>query len=355
MDLTQLLTFAVDNGAEAALIWANTPPVLRKKGKLVFTKMDSLSAEGIRSLVYSALSQRQAEALEAEREIHFTCKVREDCHVLASVYYERGGLCAVFRMAPQAAASPSKMGLPPLVSEAALASQGFVIIAAPAGHGKSTAIASLVELINTEREAVVLTIEKQIIHPHTSELAAIHQREVGRDALSFASAIAGAAEQDPDVLVIDPLEEGEAVRRALAFAGRGRLVIASMEADYVLDALGRLLRSGRRDAKGDEDRESSLSVRRQLAASLTLVAALRLLPRKDGAGRVPATEMLKVDASAAALIRAGDLQGLQNRMKAAGEAGTWTLDSFILGLHKRALVDAEAAKRYLLDASALGA
>ena len=187
-------------------------------------------------------------------------------------------------------------------------------------------------------------------------LAVIHQREVGRDAVSFVDAIAGAAEQDPDVLVIDALEEGEAVRRALAFAGRGRLVVASMEADYVIEAIGRMLRSARRDGAGQSvDKEADLSLRRQLAASLTLVAALRLLPRKDGAGRVPATELLKVDASVAALLRDGDLKALEKRMKSPEETGTWTLDSFILKLHERGLVDTDAAKRYLLDAGTLEA
>ncbi len=355
MDLTQLLTFAVDNGAEAVLVWANSPPVLRKKGKLVFTKMDSLTAEGLRNLLVPALSESQIAQLDERKEAHFTRKVREDCHVLASVYFERGSLCGVFRIAPAAAASPSKIGLPSLVAEAARATHGFILIAAPPGHGKSLALASLVEFINSEREAVVLTVERNIIHPHASRHAVIHQREVGRDAASFADAIAGAAEQDPDVLVVDPLEEGEAVRRALAFAGRGRLVIASMEADYVLEAIERLLRSAKRDADGEYvDKDAEQNLRRQLAASLTLVAALRLIPRKDGAGRIPATELLKVDASVAALIRAGDLKGLERRMKAPEESGTWTLDSFILKLHERGLVDSESARRYLLDPDASG-
>lgn len=355
MDLTQLLTFAVDNGAEAALVWANSPPVLRMKGKLVFTKMESLTVEGLRSLVVPALSDREIDELERRREVRFTRKVREDCHVLANVYFERGSLCAVFRFAPPAAAAPSKLGLPSLIAEAVRAPQGLVLIVAPPGHGKSTTLASLVELINSEREAVILTVEKAIIHPHKSSLAVVHQREVGRDAVGFVEAIAGAAGQDPDVLVIDPLEEGEPVRRALAFAGRGRLVIASMEADYVLEAIEKLLRSGQRNAKGEVDAESALALRRQLAASLTLVAALRLLPRKDGAGRVPATELLKVDAAVAALIREGNLDALGKRMKSPQESSTWTLDSFILKLHERGLVDAEAAKRYLLNAGGLEA
>ena len=355
MDLTQLLSFAVDNGAEAVLVWANSPPVMRMKGKLVFTKMESLTVDGLRGLILPALAESEIAALETRREVHFTRKLREDCHVLASVYFERGSLCAVFRVAPPAAAAPSKIGLPSLVVEAVRAAQGFVVIAAPAGHGKSLALASLVEFINNDREAVILTLEKNIIHPHTSRKAVIHQREVGRDAVSFVEAIAGAAEQDPDVLVVDSLEEGEAVRRALAFAGRGRLVIASMEADYVLEAVERLLRSGRRNEKGEADAESALTVRRQLAESLTLVAALRLLPRKDGAGRVSATEILRVDARTAELIRKGDVDALRKRMKAPQEAGTWTLDSFILKLHERGLVDAEAAKRYLLEPGALEA
>ena len=125
------------------------------------------------------------------------------------------------------------------------------------------------------------------------------------------------------------------------------LVIASMEAEYVLEALEKMLR-----AAAEKDGESA---RRQLGASLALVAAIRLLRRKDGAGRVPATEVLKVDVNVAQLIRAGDTKALAKRMSAPEETGTWTMDSYILKLHERGLIDDETAGRHLLDPGLLEA
>lgn len=345
MDITQLLTFAIDNDADQAVISAGSPPVLRKEGKLVFTKMDALTGDDTHDLIYPALGPTRVEQLEKDREIHFTHQLREDRQCLVSVYFERGHISAVFRIAPPAAALPTKLGLPSLVAEACRASQGLVVLASPPGHGKSTALASLVELINSEREATILTIEKRIIHPHVDRKSVIHQREVGRDALSFSSALEWVGDQDPDVLVIDPMNEPETIRQALAFAGRGRLVLASLEADYVLEALEKLMSGARA--------ERVPNVSRQVGASLLLVAAIRLLPRKDGPGRVPATEVLRVDAEVARLIRQGDTKALAKHMTSPEEAGTWTLDSFILKLTERGLVEEETARRYLLDVKAM--
>lgn len=340
-DVKELLTFAVNNGATQVLMSVGSPPILRKEEKLIFAKMAPLSPDDTRRLVYSALTPNQIEILENERELSFTYYLNEDRRCLGSAYFERGCLSGVFRIVPSAAALPAKLGLPSILAEAAGASRGLVIVAAPAGHGKSTALASLVEFINTEREATVLTVEERIVYPHANRKSVIHQREVGRDTLSFLSALEAAARQDPDVLVVDPMNEGEVIRRVPALAGRGNLVIASIEAEYVMEALGKMLK-----AAAEKDGESA---RRQLGASLTLVAAIRLLGRKDGAGRVPVTEVLKVDADVAQLIRAGDTEALAERMSSPEETGTWTMDSYILKLHERGLIDDETAGRHLLD------
>ncbi|HUV39069.1 MAG TPA: ATPase, T2SS/T4P/T4SS family, partial [Planctomycetota bacterium] len=334
MDIMQLLNFAIDNGADEALVSAGSPPILRREGKLTFAKMDALTPETTRSVVFQALSPAQIERLENERELSFSFTVREGCQCLGSVYYERGSVSAIFRFAAQSAALPTKLGLPSLLVDATRAVQGFVVVAAPPGHGKSTALNALVETINTTREATVLTLEERIIYPHADKKSVVHQREVGRDTQSFLSALDAAPDQDPDVLVIDPLDDPETIRRALAFAGRGHLVIASMRADYVLEAVENLL--------GAATGRDAMSVRRQLAASLLLVAALRLLPRNDEPGRVPATEILKIDARVSRLIRDADTKTLERLMNDPDETGTWTMDSFILKLHERGLVDDEA-------------
>jgi twitching motility protein PilT len=317
--------------------------------------MESLSSDDTRNLICAALAPDRVERLESDRELYFTYAVRENRPCLGCVYFEREGVTAVFRIAPSAAPLPAKLGLPSLVADAVRSTQGLVVIASPPGHGKSTALASLVELINSEREAAVLTIEERVMHPHVNRKSVIHQREVGRDTLSVVSALATAARQDPDVLVVDPMNDAETIRRVLAFAGRGHLAIGSMEADTVIEALEKLLDAAE---DGDPKRNPScsggpltdpVSFRRQLGALLLVIAALRLLPRKDASGRVCACELLRVDAGIARLIRTGDLKTLAKRMTAPDETGLWSMDSFILKLHERGLVDDEAARRVLLD------
>ena len=341
MDIAQLLTFAVDNNADQVLVSAGSPPILRKGGSLVFTKMDALSREDTHSLIYSCLSPGQASQLETEHDLSFSMVVREGVRCHASACFERGSLAAVFTVAAPVIDSPTKLGLPSFLAEATRANHGLIVIAAPGGHGKSTAISSLVEIVNTEREATILTIEERIINLHSNKKSVIHQREVGRDTQSFYSALEAASMQDPDVLAIDPMDTPETIRGAPDYAGRGHLVIASMRADYIVEAVQKLL-----SAASGKDAES---VRRQMSAELVALAAIRLLPRKDGEGRVPSTELLKVDAEIAVLIRNGNIDGLAARMSASEGAGIWTMDSFILKLHERGLVEDETAKRYLRD------
>ena len=341
MDLTQLLTLAVESGADEVIVSAGSPCVLRKEGKFLAARPDTLSCDDARNLLYAALGPERVERLEKDRELHFTWTTREKHACLGDVYFERGAVAAVFRIAPSAAPLPAKLGLPSLAADAVRSAQGLVVVASPPGHGKSTILASLVELVNSEREATVLAIEERVTHPHANRKSVIHQREVGRDTSSFAEALASAGRHQPDVLVVDPVNDAGTLRTVLAFTGHQRLAIISMEADYVTDVLAKLL-----EATEGPDSES---LRRHLASSLLVVTALRLIPRKDGAGCVLATELLRVDAQVARLLRAGNLKALAKRMTDPDETGLWTMDSFILRLHERGLIDDEAARRYLLD------
>ena len=345
MDILQLLTFAIDNGAEGVLVSAGTPPILQVKGKLVFTKMDPLGPHDTRTLIYSVLDDAQVEALEREQDLDFTFELRDKGRFMGSAYWQRGAISAVFRVAP------GKLGVPSFVVEAARAHHGLVVIAAPPGHGKSTALGSLVELINAEREGVVLMLEERITYPHADKKCIVHQREVGRDTQSFHRALSTTASLDPSVLVVDPLVDAESIRKTLDFAGRGRLVLASIDAETVPEALDRLMGV----EEGEDDAGPSPRRCRHLAAVLTMVAAMRLLPKKNESGRVPASELLKVDASVARVIRDGDRRRIRELMKTPDDSGIWAMDSFIMKLRERGLVDDDTARRYIADPELLDA
>jgi twitching motility protein PilT len=345
MDISQLLTFAIDNGASQVIVSAGTPPVLRVQGKLVPTKMPPLAAHDTRDLVFSLLDESQQQVFQTDREIHFPFSLRHDRHFLGSVYQQRGCISAIFDIVPQAVPLPAKLGLPSFVADAARSDQGLILIASPPGHGKSLTVSSLLELINSEREAIIITIEEMIVHPHLNKKSVVHQRAVGQDTTTFSSALTAAMGQDPDVLVVDPVSDGETFRKMLAFAGRGHLVIASMEAEYVMEAVERFVLG--------PDPADRARLCRQLGSALLLVAAIRLLARKDGAGRVAATELLKVDAEIGTLIRNARFDEIASRMAGSQEAGIWTMDSFIRKLLERELVADETARRYLLDTRGL--
>ena len=337
IEMHQLLRFAVDKKASDILLTANTPPALRIKGDLIFMKPPPLTPDDTRKLLYQILLDKQRAQFELENELDFSVEMEGRFRFRGNAYVQRGCVGVALRLIPDRIPSLAELGLPPIVEEIALQAQGLVLVTGPTGHGKSTTQACMLEIINANRRCHIVTIEDPIEFVHTNSKSVVDQREVGQDTKGFAAALRHVLRQDPDVILVGEIRDLESIAAALTAAETGHLVITTLHTNDAVQAIDRLL-----DVFPPHQQSQ---VRTQLAMTLLAVLAQRLFPRKDGTGRVVATEMLKNVPAVAHLIRGAKTHNLYTVMETQARLGMRTMDASIKQLYLEGLITREQARR----------
>ena len=251
------------------------------------------------------------------------------------------------RLVPQYLPSLVSLGLPEAAEELALRPHGLVLVTGPSGSGKSTTLAAMIDLVNRQRAGHIVSLEDPIEYLHQSRRCLIHQREIGTDSQSFASALRHVLRQDPDVVMIGELRDSESIAIALTAAETGRLVLGTLHTQGAAKSIDRIIDSF---PSGQQNQ-----VRAQLGETLQGVISQVLLPRSDGSGRVLATEVLMHTDAVANLIRAGQVPQLQTVMQTSSKLRMHTLDQSLQSLVRRGLVDRGVAREYASDQAALAA
>ncbi len=311
-DFGGLVREARQRGATDLHLAAEREPQARVLGTLV-TLGDSMSAAAVDDLLRPLLDGAQRAQLEERGYVDTALEIEGGGRVRANISRVRLGLKGSFRLISQVPPSLEHLGLPKELARVTTYHQGLVVIAGPSGHGKTTTLAALVELINTHKAHHILTIEDpvEIVYPRRKSV--VSQREVGSHTRSFATALKASLREDPDVIVIGELRDRETVEIALTAAETGHLVMATMSTPSAAKTLDRLI-----DMFPPDDQQQ---VRTSLAAALKFVVAQRLLPSADGEGVVVAVELLTGVIPLAALIRDNKLYqvgSLQQRGRAFG-------------------------------------
>ena len=295
-------------------------------------------------LAAAQLDAMLGSVLDAEQQARLDERGYVDCaldlpggRLRANLSRVRGGLKASFRLVAPAPSSLDALGLPRELAKVTTYHQGLVVIAGPSGHGKTTTLAALVDLINASKAHHILTIEDpvEIIHPRKRAL--VSQREVGRHTRSFATALKASLREDPDVIVIGELRDRETVEIALTAAETGHLVMATMSTPSAAKTLDRLI-----DMFPPDDQQQ---VRVSLAAALKFVVAQRLLPTADGAGVVAAVELLTGVLPLAALIRDNKLFQVGSLQQRGRAFGMIRLDDSLAELVRAGSISEDAALR----------
>jgi twitching motility protein PilT len=235
-----------------------------------------------------------------------------------NVYFQKDAMGAAFRLIPVEIRSIEALGLPPKVSDFAHLTRGFVLITGPTGHGKSTSLAAIIDVINRERPDHIMTVEDPIEYLHRHKQAIINQREVGTDTKSFASALKHVLRQDPDVILVGEMRDLETIQVALTAAETGHLVFATLHTQDAPQTIDRVI-----DVFPPHQQQQ---VRVQLAASLQGIVSQQLLPTKDGSGRMVACEILVATPAVRNLIREGKTHMIYSAMQAGGKYGMQTMD-----------------------------
>ena len=344
-DLVELLKRALQAGASDVILSAGTAPHFRVDGELGKTGAAVLDDKATKKLIYGLLSEAQIARLERDRELDFSFTLDGKHRFRGNVFFQRATVAAAFRLIPSEIPALETLNLPAIVEEFALSPQGLVLVTGPTGHGKSTTQAAMIQAINRKRKAHIITVEDPIEFVHANGTCVIEQREVGDDTLSFSSALKHVLREAPDVILVGEMRDPESIACAMTAAETGHHVIATVHTNDAVQAIDRLLDSFPPHQQGQ--------VRSQMSLSLLGVISQRLLPRKDGQGRIPAVEVLRNTAAVANLIREEKTHQLYSIMETQAREGMRTLDAALKDLYLRGLIDYQEARRRMRNPTML--
>ncbi|MFO0725325.1 MAG: PilT/PilU family type 4a pilus ATPase [Myxococcota bacterium] len=334
--LDRVLARAREVGASDVHINVGESPWMRVLGEVRrFTEVEPLSAADTEAWLLPALDPRRKKLFEEAGEVDFCHQIPEVGRYRANLFTERRGVSASFRTIPNIPPTIQELRLPTHLKELTEYHQGLVVVSGPAGCGKSTTLAALINLINESRPAHVITLEDPIEFVHPVKTALINQREVGRHTRSFARALRGALREDPDVIVVQEMRDAETIRLALTAAETGHLVFTTLHTTSATQTVDRLV-----DAFPPEEQQQ---VRMALSESLKYVVCQTLIPRVDGRGRVGVYEILKGTPSVGNMIREAKTVQLTSTMQIGRGLGMRTVDMALEELLGAKLISPETA------------
>lgn len=299
-----------------------------------------MTGESIRTMLFSLLTSDQQKKLTERRELDFSYVIADGSRFRVNAYFESDQLAVALRLIPPTIATIEELNLPPVIHEFAKATQGFVLVTGPSGHGKSTTLAAIIDEINHTRAEHVVTIEDPIEYVFSDDQALVDQREVGRDALSFASALRATFRQDPDVIMVGEMRDPETVQIAITAAETGHLVFATLHTNSASQSIHRIVDSF---PSGQQSQ-----IRAQLSGSLLGVVSQRLLPRTSG-GLIPAVEVLFSTPAVANLIRENRIHEVPLVIETSSDAGMVSLNKSLASLARSREVTLENAMKYSLN------
>lgn len=338
--IDQLLADLWQAGGTDLLLSVGLPPMLRVDGTLrPATGASSLTAEDTEALLAEVLTADQASAWDASHEYDFAFSWRDHARIRGNAFTQRGLTAVALRMIPRSIPSPQSLGLPRVLHDFALRHQGLILMTGPTGSGKSTTLASLVDLINRTRGCHIITIEDPIEYVHDHQQSVVNQREVGTDTASFPDALRSVLREDPDVLLVGEMRDLESIRFALTVAETGHLVFATLHTNDTAQSVGRMI--------DVFPAEQQAQIRVQLAAALSCVVYQRLVPRIDS-GMVAAYEVLVATPAVRNLIKEGKTHQLRNSLVTGAQDGMVTLEQSLSRLIQEGVVtETEATARSL--------
>jgi twitching motility protein PilT len=316
------------------------PPTIRIDGELEPLEHQPLRPEDLKALAEQLMTPRQVKQFAEEKECDFAIGVPGIGRFRVNVYQQRGSLCYAMRAIPYQARTIGELNLPPVLEEVALKPRGLILVTGVTGSGKSTALAAMIQHINENRRANVITIEDPIEFLHRDINSHINQREIGTDTATFGQALRRVLRQDPDVILIGEIRDLETLDTALKAADTGHLVFSTLHTVDATQTINRVLSFYPPHQQGE--------VRFSLASALQAVISLRLVPRSDKAGRIPACEVLINTAAVRDNIRdmAKSLNIPDLIKEGAVQYGMQNFDQSLMQLYSRGVVSYESAMFY---------
>jgi len=311
------------------------PPILRIDGRLTLTDLPRLTREDSKRLIYSVLTNEQKEKFESSWELDLSVAMQGMDRFRVNVHIQRGSVEAAFRRIPLEIPKIQDLGLPPICSDLARKPNGLVLVTGPTGVGKTTSMAAMIDLINVERQEMIVSIEDPIEFLHKNKRSIIKQREVFSDTKSFAEALRHALRQDPDVIFVGEMRDLETIQTALTAAETGHLVLATLHTPDAPQTVERII-----DVFPPYQQQQ---VKLQLADCLQGVISQLLLPRSSGVGRIVCTEIMIGTPAIRNLVREQEIEQIPTLIQTGQQYGMRTMDKSLKELYKAGLITYETA------------
>jgi len=340
MHINDILKVATERKASDVHLKVGSHPIIRVDGQLVpLTEFKRLMQEDTIAMAFSMMSSQQKEKFKQFLEIDIAYSVPGLGRFRCNIFQQRGSVGLVLRLIPARILTIRELLLPPVLERIAMEERGLVLVTGTTGSGKSTTLAAMIDHINANRNVHIVTIEDPIEFLHRDKKSIVNQREVDVDTRSFAVALRSALRQDPDVILVGEMRDFETIETALLAAETGHLVFSTLHTLDATETINRII------AVFPPHQQKQIRI--QLAAVLKAIISMRLLPRADGLGRVPAVEVLISTAYIRDCIEQKEKTKLIRDAIAAGTSqyGMQTFDQSLYALYKQGLITLEEALR----------
>ncbi|MDO8469735.1 MAG: PilT/PilU family type 4a pilus ATPase [bacterium] len=343
--LNELLLTTARQGASDLHIAVGRRPTIRIDSVLLpLAKEQILTREDAEGLVLALLTPDQKDRFLKLRQLDFSFNYEDKARFRVDVYFQRGFMAAALRLIPAQIKTIEELNLPPILHDFAKLNQGFILLVGPAGHGKSTTLAAVLDEINHKRTDHIITIEDPIEYLFAQDRSIISQREVGQDATSFHEALRAILRQDPDVIMIGEMRDPETIATAMTAAETGHLVFSTLHTNSASQTVDRIIDSFPPEQQGQ--------VISQLASTLVAIISERLVPRQGG-GRIPAVEIMLTNSAIRNLIREKKIYQIDLVIETSVQEGMVSLNRSLVNLVRRKEVSLEQAEGFSLNPAEL--
>ena len=333
MDLVELLNKAVELKASDVHITVNLSPIARINGKFQKLSQDLLTNNDVYNLASQITNEKIIHKIDEQGEADFSVSLPNKHRIRVNVYKQRGNYAMAIRIIPNEIPKFEELKLPNAIKEFVNKQKGLVLITGPTGSGKSSTLASLIDLINETRECHIITLEDPIEYIHNHKKSIINQREIGRDSVDFNSALRASLRQDPDVILIGEMRDAETISIALRAAETGHLVFSTMHTIGAAKTIDRIIDSF--------EASKQQQIRSQLSTVCTGIVSQQLIPTIDEKARVVATEVMIPNTAIRNLIRENKIYQIQNIIQTSSKQNMFSMDQDVSRLYKQGLISKE--------------
>lgn len=340
--LDSLFQMMVEQGASDLHLISRQPPTIRINGELERVAGETiLEPDALRDLLYEITPVAKKDHFESTGDVDFGYEIVGVARFRANLFQQKYGCAAVFRRIPNKVLTAEELGLPPILTKAAMLKKGLVLVTGPTGSGKSTTLAAIIDYANKNRRDHILTIEDPIEFVHESQGCIVNHREIGIHTQSFAAALRGALREDPDIILVGEMRDLETIRLAVEAAATGHLVFGTLHTENAAKTVDRVIEVF--------PHQEQAQIRNTLSTALRVVVAQNLFRRIDQKGRCAALEILVCTSAIANLIREAKTFQIASMIQTGKAVGMQTLDDAIQDLLNKKWIAPEEAYEKSID------